>query len=118
MIGKLIDKTLNYVSARLDMLKLSAVERISLILGFFMFAMVGMIMAVAVMIFLGIGLSEYFAEITGSEPIGYLIVSGIYTVLLLIILAFKRRLLIWFAGFFISLLTGDEEDSVDNSNTG
>lgn len=117
MIGKLIDKTLNYVSARLDMMKLSVVERISLILGFFMFAMVGMIMAVAVIIFLGIGLSEYFAAVTGSEPIGYLIVSGIYTLLLLIILAFKRKLLIWFAGFFVNLLTGDEEDGDDKSNT-
>ncbi len=110
MIGKLIDKVLNALSARADILKLSIVERISIILGFFMFAMVSMIMAVAVIIFLGIGLGEYFAAITGSEPLGYLIVSGIYILLLVLILVFKKRLNRWFAGLFISLLTGNDDD--------
>lgn len=116
MIGKLIDKALNYLSARLDMMKLSLVERVSLILGFFMFAMVGMMMTMAVIIFLGIGLSQYFAEVTGSTPLGYLIVSGIYILLLLLIIVFKRRMHIWFAGLFVSLLTGDEDEEPDHSN--
>lgn len=120
MIGKLIDKALSYLSGRLDMLKLSLVERISVILGFFMFAMVGMIMAVAVIIFLGIGLSEYFASITGSVPLGYLIVCGIYILLLVLLIVFKRRLHNWFAGLFVALLTGDDDDDdkPQNSTTG
>jgi hypothetical protein len=114
MIAKLIDKVLNSLNAKLDVMKLSIIERISIILGFFMFAMVGMIMAVSVIIFLGIGLSEYFAAITGSIPLGYLIVSGIYILLLVLILVFKKQMNKWFAGLFISLLTSNEDDDEPN----
>lgn len=118
MIGKIIDKALKFLSARLDTMRLSMVERISIILGFFMFVMVGMVMVMAVIILLGMGLSEYFAIITGSVPLGYFIVSGIYILLLLLIFIFKKRCHTWFAGLFISLLTGDEDNEPGNSNPG
>lgn len=114
----MIDKALSYLSAKMDLLKLSLIERVSLILGFFMFTMVSMIMVMAAIVFLGIGLSEYFAVITNSVPLGYLIVSGIYILLLLLIFVFKKRLSKWFAGLFITLLTGDEDEDSNNSNPG
>lgn len=118
MLGKIIDKALSYLSAKLDLLKLSIIERVSLILGFFMFMMVSMIMVMAAMVFLGIGLSEYFAAITNSVPLGYLIVSGIYILLLVFIFIFKKTLSKWFAGLFVNLLTGEDEEEPENPNHG
>ena len=114
MIAKLIDKLLNYIPTKLDVLKLSLIERVAVILGFCVFIMVAMIVSSAAIVFLGIGLGEYFAVVTGSAPLGYLIVTGIYILILLFIFACKKRLHKWFANLFVSLLTTYEDDNDEN----
>jgi len=120
MIGKLIEKAQRYLQIKLDVLKLSLIERVAIIMGFCMFMMLGMMFALAIIILAGIGLSEYFAEVTGSVPGGYFIVTGIYATLLLILFLLKRNMLKWFAGLFVNLLTNDaaagEDTTTVNNN--
>lgn len=118
MIAKLIDKLLNYIPTKLDVLKLSLIERVAVIMGYCVFIMVAMIVTSAAIVFLGMGLAEYFTVLTGSAPLGYLIVTGIYLLLLLLLFACKKSLHKWFANLFVNLLTtyDDEADDKDNVN--
>lgn len=115
MIGKLFDKATKYLQIKLDVLKLNAIQRVAVVMGFCMFLMLSMMLASAIMLFLGIALSEYFGALTGSTSAGYFIVTGIYVVLLLFIVLFKKKFQRWFAGLFISLLTTDDDDDDDNA---
>jgi len=110
MIGKLIDKVKEYLEGHLDVLKLSVIERVAIVMGFCMFMMLGMMAATAIIIFVGIGLGIYLGEVVGSPAGGYFIVTGIYILLLSLIAVFKRKLLRWFAGIFVGLLTSDDDD--------
>lgn len=118
MIAKLIDKILNYISTKLDVLKLSLIERVAIIMGFCMFIIVSMVIMSAVIVFLGISLGEYFAAITGSLSLGYLIVTGIYILILVLIFAFKKPLHRWFAGLFVNLLTTSDDGNNNDVNQG
>lgn len=110
MIGKLIEKVMKYFQAKLDVLKLTIVERIAVIMGFCMLMILGMMLASAILLFLGMALSEYFGELTGHTSAGYFIVTGIYILLLGTIVLCKRTVMRWFAGLFIGLLTTDDDD--------
>lgn len=101
---------MKYFQARLDVLKLTVVERIAVVMGFCMLMILGMMLASAIMLFLGMALSEYFGELTGHTSAGYFIVTGIYILMLGGIILFKRKIMRWFAGLFISLLTTDDDD--------
>ncbi len=113
MIGKLIEKVMKYFQARLDVLKLTIVERIAVVMGFFLLMVLSMMLTLAFLVFLGMGLGEYLGEVTGHIYQGYLIVAGIYLLVLGLIMMFKRNVKRWFAGLFISLLTTDDDDDDD-----
>lgn len=112
MLGKLFDKLIGYLQVRFDVLKLSVIERIAVVMGFCMLMILGMMLSSAILLFLGIALSEYFGELTGSVTIGYFIVTGIFALLLVLVFIFKRTVMKWFAGLFVSLLTNDDEEGV------
>ncbi|MCB0696944.1 MAG: hypothetical protein KDC07_06250 [Chitinophagaceae bacterium] len=110
MIGKLVDKVTGYLEHHLDVLKLNAIERVAIVMGFCMFLMVSMMAATAIIIFAGIGLGIYIGELIDNLSGGYFIVTGIYLLLVSLIVVFKGRLLKWFAGIFVGLLTSNDDD--------
>lgn len=114
MIGKLFDKVLHYFQIKIDVLKLNLVQRIAVVMGFCMLMVLGMMLLCAVLLFMGMGLSEYFGVITESIAAGYFIVTGIYLVLLGVIFILRKHFQRWFAGLFISLLTTDDDDNEEN----
>lgn len=112
MFSKIFDKLIGYLQVRFDVLKLSVIERIAVVMGFCMLMILGMMLSSAILLFLGIALSEFFGELTGSVTIGYFIVTGIFALLLVLVFVFKRTVMKWFAGLFVSLLTTDEDDDI------
>lgn len=113
MLSGIFNKIMQYFQVKMDVLKLTIVQRIAVVMGFCMLMMLGMMLLLAIMLFLGMALSEYFGEMTGSIATGYFIVTGIYLVLLGVIFIFKKHFQRWFAGLFISLLTTDDDDDIE-----
>ena len=114
MIGKIFDKGIRYVEAKLNIIKLSAIERISILMGFLMLMIISMIGVLTIFIFVGVGMGIYFGEITGSAAGGYFITAGIYLIVFSTLILFKKSMLRAFANLFVNLLT-DDVDKDENS---
>ena len=117
-ITKWIDKIAHYIEMRLQLIKLNLVQSISGILSYFLFSIIALFFLLAFLIFLGMGLSELFAELINSRAGGYFITTGIYLLLLLILFAFRKTIADKFSGVFIAMLTENHDDDDDNDNPG
>jgi hypothetical protein len=114
-----IDKITHSLELRVQLVKINLIERISGVLSYFIFSFVVLFLTLAVLIFLGMGLSELFADLTDSRVAGYFITTGIYILLMVCIFAARKTFVRLFAGMFIRILTEDEEEdypSVENKN--
>ncbi len=104
------DKITEYVDVRVQLIKLSFIERTSHILGYFVYVFIVLSMLLPILIFLGIGLSEVFTDLFDSRIAGYFMTVGVYILLTLIIILYRKPLIKKVAGIFISKLTDDDED--------
>ncbi len=107
MLRKIFEKLLKQLEARVDIVKLSVIERTSLIMGFTMFLCLAAMMSAAVVIFLGVALSISLGNVLGNPAYGYLITAGIYLVFLFVCLMLKKHIINIIAGIFIDLFTHD-----------
>ncbi len=115
-IDKWKDKIAHYVDVRLDLLKLGFIERTSNILSYLIFVFIGLFLAVSILIFLGIGIGEYFSELLDSRAGGFFITTGFYILLLLILVMARVPVLKMFAGIFIRIMTASDEDDDDEDD--
>jgi len=105
------EKLTDILEVRLNLIKLGLIERISSVLGFIMFSFIILLLGIAVLIFLGIGVEELFAHITGSRIAGAFLAMAFYVALAAILIVGRKGIMKLFAGLFIGILTdqGDEE---------
>jgi hypothetical protein len=109
LFSKWKDKITQNVQLRIDLVKLELIERTSIILSYFIFTIICLLLALCILLFLGMGLGEFFSNLTGSNALGYTITAGIY-ILLFVILALARRPIVkMFLGFFINVMTDNED---------
>lgn len=104
------DKIVHEIETRFALLKLGIVERVSVLLGSFIFILICIFVFVAILIIAGLGVGEYFAGITGSDIQGYFIAAGIYLVLFFLLFLLRKPITRAFAGIFIRQLTNDKDD--------
>jgi len=110
-ISKWKDKITEYVEVRVQLAKLSFIERTSHILGYLVFTFVILSLLLPILIFLGIGLSEVFTTLLDSRIGGYFVTVGIYILLLVLLVAMRKSIINKFATVFIAKLSeGDEDD--------
>ena len=115
-IGKWKDKIAHYVDVRLSLIKLGIIERASNILSYLIFVFICLFLALSMLIFLGIGIGEYFASLLDSRAGGFFITTGFYTLLLIIIFLFRTSITNAFSGVFIRILTATEPDEDEKGN--
>lgn len=113
MFKGILDKLTLFAETKLSVMKLSLIEKAAVIMAFSMLLMFAAFCMLIVLIILGIGLSYYFGELTGSVASGFFITAGIYTVLMVISLLLKKHLLKMFASLFINLMTDDIEHTLN-----
>jgi hypothetical protein len=70
----------------------------------------------AMMIFFGIGLGEWFSEMFHSRIAGYFATTAVYILLILIIFGLRKRLIHAFCGIFIRVLTDRKDDDDDDGD--
>lgn len=112
-IGKWKDKLADYVDMRVRLVKLDFIERTSQVLSFFTFTIVCFLLVLPILLFMGIGVAEFFADLVGSRGGGYLIITGLYLLALGILFIYRKRFIRKFTGLFIRVMTDDDEDDDD-----
>ncbi len=106
------DKATHFVDVRLNLAKLAVIERSSNVLGYLIYTFILLFLALAVFLFLGIGLQEWFTELAdGNRIAGAFMTMGFYVLLIVLAVVLRKAVLGMFAGIFIRILTaGDDDD--------
>jgi hypothetical protein len=120
-INKWKDKIAHYVDVRIQLAKLTVIERASNVLSYLIFVFICLFLAVTILIFLGISLGELFSGMTDSRALGYLMTTGVYLLLVVVLFLARKPIVESFAGVFVRMLTSgddddDEEERKNNQN--
>jgi hypothetical protein len=113
-INKWKDKIAHYVDVRVQLVKLSVIERSSNVLSYFIFVFICLFISLSVLIFLGIVLGELFSGLLDSRPLGYLVTTGIYLLLVGLMFAMRKTIINAFSSAFIRILTSMDDDDEDD----
>ncbi|XZF16687.1 phage holin family protein [Chitinophagaceae bacterium MMS25-I14] len=104
------DRIAQYVDVRFQLFKLEFIDRTSNVLSYVLYALGMLFLFIAILIFFGIGLGEWFSEMLGSRTGGYFATAGVYLVLMLIVVALRKKFISALSGIFIRILTEDKDD--------
>lgn len=89
--GTLLEKVENYAKTTIDLVKLKAIDKLSVIASNVVF---GVIMALLVFFFLlilNLALAFWVGDLLGKTYLGFFAVAGFYVLLIVIILLFKKQ---------------------------
>jgi len=109
-ITKWKEKIAHYVDVRVSLMKLGFIERTSGILSYLIFVFIGLFLAVSVLIFVGIGIGEYFAGVLDTRAGGFFITAGFYVLLLVLMFFLRLPITTAFSGIFIRIMTETDHD--------
>lgn len=112
-VNKWKHKVAHYIDVRMQLMKLNIIERVSGVLSYFIFAFIALFLLLAILIFLGIGLAEYFSELVNSRPGGYFMTTGVYALVMVILVMARTSITGKFSGIFIAMLTAGDDDDKD-----
>jgi len=110
IIAQLKEKITQYIDTYLKLIKIGFIEGTSNVLSYFIFAFICLFFILCLLLFLGFGIVEVFVMLGFCRLAAFFITSGIYALLLLLILMLRKPLVRFFAGGFIGLMTGGKED--------
>ncbi|HUX84676.1 MAG TPA: hypothetical protein VMV20_05545 [Chitinophagaceae bacterium] len=82
----------DYLEARTDLVRLHIAGKISRALGLFFTLILASLLVFFIIIFLGMVVGFWMGTVTGSNAIGFLISTGIFAVLLTVVVVFRRPL--------------------------
>lgn len=100
-----------YVETRLQILKLTSVRSLSRILSLLILITLISFMVLFFLLFLVIGFSWYMSDVLGSAALGFLCGGGVFLVLLLLGILFRKALFLNpLIRLFIRTATQEEED--------
>lgn len=102
-----------YLELRLRVLKLQGVRAISDSLSFFIWFIVVLFFVFFILLFLGILLALWIAQLTSSTLIGFASAAGIFTLLLVVVIACRKPLFQNPISRIIIKATANEEDADD-----
>jgi len=81
-----------YVQNRLRLIKLQLTQKVAEVSSSITWWLLIAMVVFFLMISLSIMLGYYFAQLTGSVPLGFACLSGIYLVMLLLLFAFRKSI--------------------------
>jgi len=110
LIGKWKEKIAHYIEVRVQLMKLSFIERTSNILSYLVFTFISLFLILTVLIFLGIGVGEFFGEMLNSRATGFFITAGLYILMFGLLMLLRQPIIKAFSGLFIRILTENDDD--------
>jgi hypothetical protein len=108
------DKATDYIDVRVGLLKLSFIERTSMLLGNLMVSFIYLFVALAFFIFLGFAMLEAFSSMLDSRIGGAFLTAGVFALMLVILFAVRKSIVHAFSSIFIRILTDSDDDDDDD----
>lgn len=112
------DKITQYVDVRFQLAKLTAIDRLSHVLGYIMLSFILLFLGVTLLIFLGIGLVETFSYLTDSRIAGAFLTLLFYIILMTAGVLARKSIVNAFAAIFIKIFTDPGETPENEPITG
>lgn len=107
---RLLAIAMRYATLRLDYARLTAAEKLTVLLATIAFYALVVIIGMITLLFISIGIGHWLSE-TIAPYTAYLFVSAFYLVLLVVLIVFRHRLIFNPAARFISRLLLKTPDS-------
>ncbi len=118
IFGSFKDKITQYIEVYIKLFKLNFMGSTARLLSYFMFAMICMFIVFIAMLLMGMGIVEIFVVIGLSKVGAYFATMGIYVLILLMAIGLRKKITTFFAGAFLSVLTEDVDDEVEDNKKG
>ncbi len=99
-----------FLEVRLNLLKLSFVERTSNVLSFVIYVFIMLFLAITVLIFFGVALQETFSQWFDSRIGGAFATFGFFVLLAGVAVMMRKSILNRFASVFVRLLTAEDDN--------
>jgi hypothetical protein len=110
IIGQLKEKVTQYIDVNVRLLKITLIGKTASLLSFFLFALIGLFLFFCIILFAGMGVEEALTDAGMSKTASFFITTGIYAVLLVILVALRKTIVRGFSNIFIRSMTEDDED--------
>ncbi len=116
IISELKEKVTQYLNVYVKLLKVNFIGRAANVFSYFFFALICLFIFFCIILYIGFGLTEVFADAGLSKTASFFIVTGIYALLLIIVVALRKQITRFFASGFIRALTdGDDEEEKERN---
>ncbi|CAM4094231.1 MULTISPECIES: hypothetical protein [Flavobacterium] len=90
-IEMLFERTQDYTNSSIELFKLNAIDKIADITASITFRLVFGLIVAMFSLFINIGISLYIGKLIGENYLGFLIVSGFYLVIAILLFIFRDR---------------------------
>ena len=112
------EKIVKYIEVNISLFKINLIGKTSGLMSYFMFALIALFMVSCIILFVGFGLSEVFFEAGLSRAASYFLTTGVYCLLLILVVLLRKPIVRFFANSIVDVLTDDvdveEEDNTPN----
>ena len=108
------DKIAEYVELYIKLAKLNFMGSTARLIGYFMFALICLLLVACIMILLGFGIAEGFVELGMGRVAAFFTTVGVYVFLLLVLIGLRKNITHYFAGSFISVMTEGEDEKTQH----
>ena len=92
-IGKLIQEVKEYLDLKYDIARLDITEKLVVLLSVYYSFMIFMILVPGIFLFLSFALAYYFGLVFGGYHWGFLLVGGLHSLLAIIFIIYRKRLI-------------------------
>ncbi len=107
------DDATRFLEVRLNITKLTVVERVSNVLSFIVYLIILLFLGILALIFLGISLQEVFSSLLDSRIGGAFATLGFYVLLVIIGVVARKSITNAFAGIFVRIMTAEDDEDSD-----
>ena len=82
-----------YLEVKIDIIRLQTAEKLSRTLSSVLNIAIYVVLSCIILLFLSFAAGYFFASLMNSNELGFLCVAGFYTLILIIILIFKKQII-------------------------
>ncbi len=90
-VESLIDRAKSYAEARLDILRLKGIDKLSAIISLIVSMIAVLLISFIFVMFLSIGIAIYLGELLGNYYFGFLIMAAFYLITGLLLFKFRDK---------------------------
>lgn len=91
--GVLLEKVENYAKTTIDLIKLKAVDKLSVVVSNVVYGVILALLVFFFLLILNLALAFWVGSLLGETYLGFFAIAGFYVLLIIIILIFKKQLI-------------------------